>query len=193
MVIEMMNQKRIGAISAVVCVAAVAVTYVPEIVLERWTDSMAMPSWLPTFGTFGQTVTVYVSVIPIFTSLAFFGLAVWLGYREGDRVDLPTEYRGFIGAVAGGATVGLVVLLTGAAVFLGSMGGTLDPFSAGLFVLAIARFVAEIGVPLTVGALAGAALAEFDSPGGNSTTPAREKDDASSSATVAETGSHLTN
>lgn len=188
-----MNRIRIGAISAVVGVVAVVVTYVPEFALERWADSTTMPSWLPTFGTLGQTITVYMYVVPIFTSLALFGLAVWLGYREGGRIDLPSEYRGFLGAVAGGSTAGLVGLLAVLAVFLGGIGGTLDPFGAGLLVLVIVRFVAEIGLPLTVGALAGAALSELESRRGEDATPTPDEDDSASSAAVAETGSRATN
>jgi hypothetical protein len=57
---------------------------------ERFVDaavSSGLPWWAPTFGTVGQTVTVYLLAVSLFTLVVVPAGAFWLGVEYGRAAD----------------------------------------------------------------------------------------------------------
>lgn len=154
-----METRRIAAYAAVVGLLGVVAQYVPSYLLNQWLQG-GSSDVLPTVGTTGQTVVTYNllfgAVGPLLTVL----LAVWFGYRVGDRLDLTAAYRPFVRAVGIGSLVSALV----AWIALQFVGGGFSPVAETNVVVTLAmlvRLVVSISLVVTVGAFAGAALSHF--------------------------------
>ncbi len=176
-----MDNKRIAVLAGVIGVLSLVVQFTPETILAKWFDH-GLPSWVPMFGTVGQTGLLYTYgakiVGPLFTVVP----AVGLGYYVGRQLALSREYRRFLGAVVAGTTIPIVAAW-GAAITYGT-------FSAGDLILAIAFLLVlfvTVSLVVTISAFAGAALAHIlktesipSQPTENDTTaPSTPKKDSS--------------
>ena len=97
-------------------------------------------------------------------------LAVWLGYRLGDRLDLSLEYRQFEIAVAVGALASALVGWVAMSLVDGLPSA--GPVRGHVFITlaVIVRLVVSVSVVVTIGVFAGAALSHFRT---NDEPPAR--------------------
>lgn len=166
-----MNQRLIAVLAGIVGVLGVLLRYVDSILSGRLTTG-ELPEWA-IYGTAGTSVLVYLYVIGLIVALATVGLAVGAGYYVGRRIDVDREYRAFIRAIAAGSTVGVSVIWAGGMwrelTTIGDAPAAIPESQATeMFVgdlatlgLSLVSAVAEIGLFLVVGMLAGAALAQF--------------------------------
>lgn len=171
-----MDSKRIAVLVGAIGVLGAVVEIVPGVLLGSLFEQ-GPPSWLPLFGTVGQTTTLYIYGIDIVGALLMIALAVGFGYYASRQLDLSYEYRQFVGAVVAGTTIPLIVawIAVAGAFFLGSFGG----FSVLVTTALILRLFATISLPVAVGVFAGAALAHFS---GDEHSPP-ESDEANTEAT----------
>jgi hypothetical protein len=86
-------------------------------------------------------------------------VAVWFGYRVGDRLDLTVEYRRFGLAVAAG-TLAAALLAWVAMTVVGGI-TSLGPAHALITLAVLARLVASVSLVVAVCVFAGAALSHF--------------------------------
>lgn len=166
-----MESKRVALATGVVGLVGLVAQYVPSRLVNQWIRTGPGGGHLPTFGTTAQTVVTYNLLAGAVGSIATVLLAVWVGHRLGDRLDLPAEYRQFGGAVAAGA-------LASALVGLVAMWFTDGLPSAGpveahvLITLAVfVRLVAMVSLVVAVGVFAGAALSHFRADEGTPSRP----------------------
>ena len=156
-----MDTRSIGILAGVVSALSLFVQSVPRLLLDQWIDSGMQQKPPLMFGTAGMTVTVYNLLFNILGLLITIVLALGLGYVVGRRLNVLAEYRRFVGSVAVGST--LVVVLSGALIL---SSGSLASFDAGyvaVIFLEIVRRVVSVSLVVTVGAVAGIALAHFQS------------------------------
>ena len=153
-----MDSKRIAAFAGVVGVLSAVVKIVPGVLLGSLFEQ-GTPSWLPLFGTVGQTATLYLYGTDIIGALLMIALAVGFGHYASRQLDLRYEYRRFFRAVVAGTTIPLVVMwiAVAGAFLLGSFGG----FSILVTTALIVRLFATISLPVAIGVFAGAALTYF--------------------------------
>ena len=153
-----MDSKRVAVFAGVIGVLSAVVKIVPGILLGGLFEQ-GPPSWLPLFGTVGQTTTLYIYGTDIVGALLMVALAVGFGYYACRQFDLRYEYRQFFGAVVAGTTIPLVVMwiVVAGAFVLGSFGG----FSILVTTALILRLFATISLPVAIGVFAGAALTHF--------------------------------
>lgn len=157
-----MDSKRIAAFAGVIGVLSAVVKIAPGVLLGGLFEQ-GTPSWLPLFGTVGQTATLYLYGADIVGALLMVALAVGFGYYASRQLDLRYEYRRFIGAVVAGTTIPLVVMwiAVAGAFILGSFGGSSILVTTAL----ILRLFATISLPVAIGVFAGAALTHFSKRG----------------------------
>lgn len=160
-----MDNKQIGALATLLGIVGFVIHHVPPLLLGKWVEG-GTEAGLPMIGTTGQTFVIYNLLIDITTPSVMFALAIGLGYYIGQRVDVAEEYRQLVGITAIGSAVGGAVAGTA---FLFEVSTTAeDTFAAFLLVGSTAAMVVPVALIITVGTLAGAALAHFragdDSP-----------------------------
>ena len=119
------------------------------------------PDWAPVFGTVGQTVTVYSMVGGIVATLTVVCLALGVGYHVGRRVDVEREYRRVGGATVAGCV--LATTLVYAAWTLVTTTLTFDAFTVFVVLGSFGRMLVGVGLVVTLGVVAGAALGHFES------------------------------
>ena len=177
-----MENRRIGAVGAVVTVLTIAASTVPGWLLERATDGWLQGGGsapLSQFGTLGQTVLVYnyaVGALEQFLPLAFgVGLGVWLTRRVAAE-ELPAALRAV--AVGSGAVVAVAALPLVVAWGSSGLGGI-------AMLLALTAELAVAGpLQVTVAAAGGIALSQFGLLGGDSSGPTSTGSEAASTATA---------
>ena len=140
-----------------------ALQTVPAVIIDGWVNG-PLPSWLPIFDTIGTTVAIYRTLVDILAPLVTIGLAVGLGYYGGRPDELRADYRRFCGRVAGGSTVGVgivwgLLLVVGAPL-------SVDVWTVILGIGGFIKILVSVALPITVGAVAGAAVATFRNNGG---------------------------
>lgn len=89
-----MDGKRIAVLAGVIGVLSAAVKIVPGILLGGLFER-GPPSWLPVFGTVGQSTTLYIYGTDIVGAVLMVALAVGFGYYTSRKIDLRDEYRQF--------------------------------------------------------------------------------------------------
>lgn len=160
-----MQRSRIAALAALVTLPRIVLQYGTSALLRDWNPA-TYDGLLPTFGTAGQTFTVYSMTIGIVVTLITFLLAGALGYYVAERTDFRREFEGVVGAIAGGSALAVVGLwiafaawssLTGPA---GFVTGALW-FAAFSAVTSLANLLLQETVVVTVVAVAVAAATEF--------------------------------
>lgn len=176
-----MDTKRIGLLAGVVGLLGALAQYVPLIVVDRLVES-GFDGIVPTVGTAGQTVATYSYLIDIAGPLVTLVLAVGLGYAVGQRVAMDREYRRVTGAIALGSAAGVIV--TGIPVLAGNV-SPVTGFTVFVSLAALGSMLVSIALPVTIGALAGAAIAQFEATDPDSFRPT--EDDGTDSETPAET------
>lgn len=157
-----MDSKRIAVLAGVIGVFSAVVKVVPEILLDGLFEG-GPPSWLPLFGTVGESTTLYIYGTDVIGAFLMVALAVGFGYYVNRQLDLRYEYRQFCGAVVAGTTIPLIVawVVAAGAFVLGSFGG----FSIVVTTALILRLFVSISLPVAVGIFAGAALTHFSDNG----------------------------
>ncbi|WP_049902432.1 hypothetical protein [Halococcus agarilyticus] len=157
-----MDSKRVAILAGVIGVLSAVVKTVPGILLDGSFEG-GPPSWLPMFGTVGQSTILYIYGIDTVGALLMVALAVGFGYYASRQLDLRYEYRQFCGAVVAGTTIPLIVawVVVAGAFVLGSFGG----FSVLATTAMVLRLFATISLPVAVGVFAGAALTHFSKNG----------------------------
>jgi len=180
----MKDRKRVSVGAAVAAVLALTLSYGPRIVVGRALGGLAEhgASWLPTFGTLGQTATFYGYVSAAAVNFGVMVPGFVLGYALAQRRDVRRDFREVAVAIVTGSTAAIAILgvvgLVGIAVSGlasgGSVGfGWLSPWTVSMLVVAAVRLFAEVVLVVTVTALAGIAVATFgtdsDGPDGNGT------------------------
>lgn len=153
-----MKTRRIAASAGLVGILGFVAQYVPSQLLHRWFQGGPTGD-VPAIGTSGQTVVTYNLLFETVGPLVTVLLAVWFGYRVGDRLDLSLEYRRFVGAVAVGS-LGSAVVVWVSTTLVGPIPPA-TPVSALIAVAVLVRLVATVSLVVTVGAFAGAALSHF--------------------------------
>lgn len=153
-----METRRIAAWAGLVGILGFLAQYVPSQLLDRWFQGGPTGD-VPAIGTTGQTVVTYNLLFETVGPLVTVLLAVWLGYRVGDRFDLSLEYRRFGGAVAVGS-VGSAVAVWVATMLVGAIPSA-TPVSVLITLAVLVRLLATVSLVVTVGAFAGAALSHF--------------------------------
>lgn len=175
-----MNSRRFATLAGVIGVLGALATFVPGILLDslfRPRVTQGLPGWLPTFGTIGETATLYTYAADIVGPLSMMVLAVGFGYYAGRRIDLGDEYRGFFRAIVAGTTIPLVVAW---GIGIGAFAvGVSSAFNAAIVTALVLLLFATVSLPVIVGIFAGTALTHFATNG--STPP--ESDEASTDAT----------
>lgn len=177
MVFADMNRKHIGILAGVVGIISLVVQYGFSIALENWSEG-GFGGALPMIGTAGQTLATYNLLLDIVGPTVTLLLAVSLGYYIAQRVDIVQEYRHLVEAVAIGSAAG--VTLAGAPILAGISSTTGDVFTLFLLAASLASMLVSVALLITVGALAGAALAYFRAVG---KTPSRPTEADTSSLT----------
>ncbi|WP_256686461.1 hypothetical protein [Halococcus qingdaonensis] len=153
-----MESKRIAVLAGVIGIIGAAVKIVPEILLESLFEQ-PLPGWLPTFGTIGETVTLYSYGMDVIGALLMVVLAIGFGYSVIRQLDLSNEYRQFCGAVVAGTTVPLVLLWTvGVGAFIL---GKVSAFTVLVTTAMVLRLFATVSLPVMVSIFAGAAFGHF--------------------------------
>ncbi|WP_276256514.1 hypothetical protein [Halomontanus rarus] len=156
-----MQNKQIGVLAGIVGILSICVQYVPSIVLDIWIGGES--SVLPMIGTIGATTAIYNLVPRIVGPLFVYMLAVGLGYYLSTRIDIAQEYRRVGSMVAIGSSAPVAAAFLGATI-LSISNGDFSSISITVVVLYIGSFIVmfvSIAAPITVGALAGAAIASF--------------------------------
>ena len=160
------NRRTVGLASGVTLLILVARFGLNRI--TQWGTGSEFPGWAPTFGTFGETIVLYNLGVAIVEPLVLIVLAVGFGYRVGRRCNVEREYRELVDAVA----VGSALVVAGWTALTWNVG---SPITDGFDVfLALASFVSALvstTLPVTISALAGAALANFRTEASLSTQP----------------------
>lgn len=177
-----MDEKKIGTAAGAVGALSLLVQFVPGWSLSQWSASGFQQKLPVMFGTVGQTFTTYKYLIDTAGPLVTVLLGIGLGYYVGKRIDLRADYRRFLGVVGVGSAVGVVILWAGIITF----GRPLFPLDSGdvlLLALSFAKMLVTVTLVVTVGAFAGAALAQFRADGYRSPgRPTPNNTDAPSSA-----------
>jgi len=153
-----MDSKRIAVFAGVIGIVSTIAKFAPDILIDGLFVS-SLPSWLPTYGTIGQTATLYIYGTDIVGALLPILLAVGFGYYAGQQLDLTHEHRRFSRAVVAGTTVPLIaawIIGVGAFVFWAS-----GVFNLIMGTAMLLRLFTAISLPVIVGTFAGAALAQF--------------------------------
>lgn len=166
-----MNARKIGILAGIVGAVSLVVQFVPGRLLGQWIDSGFQQELPLMFETVGTTVTVYNYLFDIFGLLVTVGLGLGLGYTVGRRIDVATEYRRFVGTVAAGSI--LSVVLGWGVIWSFFRPGPMDGGTVALMLLVVSEWIVSVSLVVTVGALAGAALAGFRATDGS---PARPTD-----------------
>lgn len=155
-----MENRRIGAYAFIIGVLGQALQVVPNQFVTRWIDNgVQVPQWAPTFGTAGETVTVYRYIMEITGPAVTLALAIGLGYYVGTRLDLSSEYRRFIKTVAVGSTVGVVFPWIAVLWYSGSV--TFDAFGSFVILATFVQQFVQVALVIILGAFAGAAFIHF--------------------------------
>ena len=154
-----MNDTRIGVFAGVLGFVGVAVTLLPKWLLSQGIDS-GFPAWVPQFGSLGSTTLTYQYLHRLVTPLLILGLAVGFGYYVGTRVDLRSEYRRFLGIIAGGTGVSVTVAWVVYVVY-GVMANPVDDGTIIILVSLFGAWLVEISLVTTAGVLAGVTLVTF--------------------------------
>lgn len=154
-----MNSNRVGVAAAGIGVFALGVRYGLSVAVERWVAG-GFGGLVPAIGSPGQTAVVYTQLAGIVAPLSTVALAVGLGYYVGGRIELAREYRRLVGAVGAGSTAGVTLAAT-ASVLAGGSSAASDGIALLLLAVTFASALVSTALPITVGALAGAALAHF--------------------------------
>jgi hypothetical protein len=153
-----MEVRQVGVLSAAIGLAGVVTQHFPSYLLDQWIQG-GPEGRVPMIGSAGQTVVVYNLLFGAIGPLVTVLLAVWLGYRVGDRLDLPAEYRRFGTGVAGG-TLASALLAWMAMTLVGGV-----PSLASIQILVtlavLVRLVVSVSLVVAVGVFAGAALSHF--------------------------------
>lgn len=157
-----MENKQIGMLAGVVGLLSIGVQYVPSFALAGLANGGGS-SILPMIEPVGQSVALYQLLANIAGPLITFMLAVGLGYYLSGRVDITREYRrvGSLVAIGSSTAVGTVFFI-GAIVSV-SNGGSFSVLGLPIVLLvgSVVMMLVVVAVPITVGALAGAAVAHF--------------------------------
>jgi membrane protein DedA with SNARE-associated domain len=155
-----MDSKRIAVFAGIIGVLSAVVKTAPRVLLGTLNlFEQGAPGWLPTVGTLGQTVLLYIYGTEIVGALLLVVLTVGFGYYVGQQLDLSDEYRQFFGAVVAGTTVPLLVAWgVGVGAFLLGISSGFDVVMVTALLL---RLFATISLPVIVGGFAGAALTHF--------------------------------
>ena len=185
-----METKKLGITAALVGLVGLAIQVVIEFVPAYLTDNLLegpAPGWVPTFGTVGETVTIYNYISGAVGPVLILGLGLAFGYVLENRYDVLSEFRHFTRTVLMGSALSIILTL----VVLGSAGALISslPIDAGslfLYFLVLSQFVAEVSLPLTIATLAGATLAHF---GADNNRPPQPTDADSPSPSSANTES----
>lgn len=150
--------RRVGGLAGVVTLL-ILVARLGSNWIASWEETGEFPAWAPTFGTFGETMVLYDIGTEIIEPLVLILLAVGLGRQVGRRLDVAREYRRLVGAVAAGSTL-VVAAWTILTWYAGPP--VSDGFDIVLVLGSLASAFVSTTLPITVGVLAGAALAYFE-------------------------------
>ncbi|WP_140408845.1 hypothetical protein [Natronolimnobius baerhuensis] len=153
-----MNSKRLGVIAALIGSLGFGLQHGPSLLLENAAQD-GFDGMLPSVGTTGQSLVVYNGVVGIVAPLVTVGVAVGSGYFAGNRLEIPRVYRAFVGAVAVGSSVG--VLLISSALLIRPVLTSNSGVEIVVALVPLASVVVSISLLVTIGALAGAAIAHF--------------------------------
>lgn len=155
-----MNNKRIAVLASVIGVLSLVVQLAPQIFVNRWIGN-GPPSWLPTFGTLGQTALVYTNGTEVIGLLFMVVLAVGFGYYVGQRIALRREYQRFLGAVAAGTLIPFVIAYGVTVLYDLFSGGALGVETVFFPLVSLLGLFVPVSLVVTVAAFAGAAFAHI--------------------------------
>lgn len=149
-------------LAGAVGILSIVVQYVPSLILAGWTEG-EWGSALPIIGTVGESVALYNLLANIVGPLMTLTLAVGLGYYLSSRIDIAHEYRRVGTLVTIRSTAPVATVFLGEAAISASKGGFSSAtwFSLVLLIVSFVSVLVSIIAPITVGALAGAAIASF--------------------------------
>lgn len=159
-----MNTLRTGGIAALVAVCSFTVELVR---LVSNVGPRSVPGWFPEVGATGGTATIYFSLVSLVVAVVTAAVAVGAGIAMARRVDLRREYRPFLGSVAVGVLVGVLVPSVLSWVVLSSPMETTLRTAGDLVPVVVTRVASLVGVAASRGLqlvaliFAGAAFAQF--------------------------------
>lgn len=147
--------KRIGALASVVTLLTLIARFGVNRIAE-WGNNI--PVWAPTFGTIGETVTLYNLGAEIVEPLVPIVLSLGLGYQVGRRFNVTREYSRVVTSVI----VGSILVIAVWTVLTQYMGASIsDGFDVLLVIASFVSTFVSTTLVITVGTLAGVALAHF--------------------------------
>lgn len=166
----MRDRQHVFAVAATAGALALILSTVPRLVvgvaMDRIVDGGA--TWLPTVGTVGETAVLYSYGVAIVAGLGLLVPGFVLGYYLANRYDVRRDFRRFVDTLVSGSTAGVVLAGVGAVTLGGLVGGGsigvvgVSAWSLTIVVLGVVRVVVEVALVVTVAALAGVAVALFD-------------------------------
>lgn len=191
-----MNQRRVGAIAGFAAVLGMGIQS-GGAMARGWLSAGELPAWA-VYDTVGSSTVVYLYLIRMAVAFSFVILTVGGGYYLGRQFDVAAKYRTFVRTLATGSTVGvtLVWLVTmwpmlttiGEAPDFGyviqSRATQMLIVDVVVPIFALVLSVGEVGLLVTVGMLAGAALAQFGREGASSPDPLEGDTDAVSAGST---------
>lgn len=149
-----MDTNRIGVIAGIVGVLGLAVQEGPSILAAEYDIEEVVPM----AGAPGETIIAYTLFANIVGLIVTVALAAALGYAVARRVDISREYRRVVTAIAIGSATGVIVAGAG---LLASDVSTTNGWGPALLLAALGSMLVSVALLVTVGALAGAAIAHF--------------------------------
>lgn len=179
-----MDDRKLGAFAAVLGLIGMLIHYGAGLISTRLAPE-TLPAWA-VYGSTGTTIVTYMYLLEAAIVVLILLVAIGSGYYIGQQFDVANEYQKIIkivaGCSAGGVIAGSIALLWSSLTSIGDPNTAIYGSQARemfimdmvLPIVVVLQYLATVALVITVGVIAGAALAQFrkEDPSSTASLPA---------------------